>query len=102
MAHHYSDDDPELRARFEQFLKDVPRRPSPLGATGRYPEGKYTENDGGEICFAVAADPTAGKVLIDFGKPVMWVGMTPDEARGLADLLRSKAEAADGRKETKG
>lgn len=62
-----------------------------LGATGSFPDGKYCRNDEGEIRFAVAADPVKQLVLIDFGKPVHSLGMTPDQAVELADLIHRKA-----------
>jgi hypothetical protein len=70
--------------------------PLTLGATGRFPQGKYTTEDEGELQFAIAADKTAGKVLINFGKPVEWVGMDADQADGLGDLLKSKAAEIRG------
>jgi hypothetical protein len=67
-----------------------------LGATGKYPEGRYGEHDEGEIKFAVAADAKNQKVLIDFGKPVHSLGLTPEQAVELAELLHAKAWAARG------
>ncbi len=66
-------------------LKPVPR----LGGTGNYPDGKINKNDEGEIRFGVAN--VDGKVILNFGKPVAWVGMNPDDARRLADMLIKKA-----------
>ena len=63
-----------------------------LGATGRFPEGKLTEHDEGEIQFAIAHKD--GKVLIQFGKPVAWLGMTPGQAKDLAESLTKHAQAA--------
>jgi hypothetical protein len=40
----------------------------------------------------VAAHPTLGHVLVQFGEPVAWLAFAPDEARALA---RSILEAAD-------
>lgn len=62
-----------------------------LGATGRYPRGKLCEHDEGEIKIGIAADPANGVVVIDFGKSVRSLGLTPDEAKDIADLLTSKA-----------
>jgi len=62
-----------------------------LGATGEFPRGKLCPQDEGEIRFAVAADPSRGVVMIDFGKPVRSLGMTYEEAAGLAELLQRKA-----------
>ena len=53
-------------------------------------------DDEGEIRFAVAADTEAGKVLIDFGKPVRSLGMTAEQAQGLVDLLQKKVWALRG------
>lgn len=91
MAHHSSDGFPPglSRALFENAHK--------LGATGEYPDGHYTDADEGEIQFGLAADKAAGKVIIDFGKPVAWIGMLPAQARELAALLVAKADICDGK-----
>ena len=62
-----------------------------VGATGEFPEGKLNQNDEGEIRFGVAADREHNKIILNFGKPVAWIGMSPGQAIALADLLRSKA-----------
>jgi hypothetical protein len=69
-----------------------------LGATGHYPEGALDETDQGELKLAIAADPKAGKVLVNFGKPVAWFGMTPQQARELAESLRQRSYEAEGKK----
>ena len=93
MAHHYSDPSlapsvtiDDLKARLADARED-----HPLGATGRYPLGKLTEHDEGEIAFAIAADPKSKKVLIDFGKPVAFLGMTKSQAIELGQLLIRRA-----------
>jgi len=90
MAHYYSD--PSLAPDIKQLFE--PR--SPLGATGRYPEGKLGKHDEGEIAFAVAADPKNKKVLIDFGKPVAFLGMNPEQAVALGEMLIAKAGELKG------
>lgn len=62
-----------------------------FGATGEFPEGKLNSNDEGEIRFGVAADKENGKIILSFGKPVAWLGMSPGQAIALADSLRKKA-----------
>lgn len=89
MAHHYSD--PNLVP--DGFIKSLKEQ---LGATGRYPEGKLSKHDEGEIAFAVAADPKHGKVLIDFGKPVAFLGMNADQAIALGEMLIAKAGELKG------
>ena len=66
-----------------------------LGATGKFPGGKLVPHDEGEIAFAVTHK--SGKVIIEFGTEVHWVGMTPDQAKGLAEsLIKHADDAVDG------
>ena len=68
-----------------------------LGATGKYPSGKLLESDEGEIRFAIGADPTTRKVIINFGKPVAWMGMEKDQAIAIGETLIARAkELPDG------
>lgn len=76
--------------------KNMSTTPSPLniptgqiGATGNFPEGKLNEADEGELSMAVAIRD--GKVIVDFGKPVVWFGMDAKQATGLGRLLIEKA-----------
>jgi len=93
MSHHAS----ELRDEMlQQALRDS------LGATGKFPRGKITRLDEGQIKFAIAADHATNTVLINFGKAVAWLGMTADEAIEIANALRDKAieiktKVVDGR-----
>ena len=60
-----------------------------LGATGQYPQGKLNADDEGELRMAIVSK---GKtVVIDFGKPVHWLGMSKDEARAFGELIIQKA-----------
>jgi hypothetical protein len=100
VGHHSSspfDDD----ARLQKLFRNIPEQPraelfgqyqQPFGATGRFPMGKLTESDEGEIAFGVAADKSAGKVIINFGKPTAWVGMDREQALALAESLKQKAD----------
>jgi hypothetical protein len=63
-----------------------------LGATGRFPLGKLTPEDEGELRFAIAAAPQTKTVILDFGKPVAWLGLPRADALALADMLKKKAE----------
>jgi hypothetical protein len=95
MAHHSSkpfDEIPEaLREFYDEKYRSAFGGSSDFGATGRFPQGKYTPQDEGEIAFGVAADKTAGKVIINFGKPTAWVGMDKEQALALAESLINKA-----------
>jgi hypothetical protein len=98
MGHHsstpFDDDSPTFRDLIpERTNADLLREmQQPFGATGRFPLGKLTEADEGEIAFGVAADKAHGKVIINFGTPTAWVGMDREQAIALADSLRQKAD----------
>ena len=91
MAHHSSNEIPAWMR--EMFRTDrTSATPEPLGATGQFPEGKLTPEDEGEIRIGIT--DMDGKVVMDFGKATTWIGFTPDQAEGIADTLRARAEKA--------
>lgn len=57
------------------------------GATGEFPEGQLGPRDEGELNIAIAADPDRNVVIMDFGKPVAWLAMEPDHARGFISMI---------------
>ncbi len=59
------------------------------GPIGSYPDGLLTKQDEGSLQFAVGE--AADRVIIDFGSPVVWVGMTAQQAMDLAASLMSQA-----------
>jgi len=59
------------------------------GALGEFPEGTLSKHDEGAIQFALGTKD--GKVVIDFGTPVHWLGMTPQQAADLASAILKKA-----------
>lgn len=69
---------------------------SKLGATGKYPRGKYTSADEGELSIAIASDPRNRKVMFEFGKPIAWLALDPEQAEALGRLLIAKARDARG------
>lgn len=64
-----------------------------FGATGEFPEGKLTDDDEGALVLGVAI--YKGKVFVNFGKPVEWLGLGPGAAVefGVA-LLKAAASIA--------
>ncbi len=58
----------------------------------RYPRGKLTKDDEGELAIAIGHKDSA--VVIDFGKPVVWIGFPPDQADQLADKIKQCAALA--------
>ena len=81
-----------LRQRMHRKEAAMPE-PSNLGATGRFPQGKLHPTDEGEIQFAVGSGK--GKVLLDFGKPITWLGLDPAAARQLGQALLDHAARAE-------
>jgi hypothetical protein len=64
-----------------------------IGATGEFPAGRYNSADEGELAVAVISDAEKNRVLLEFGKEIAWIAMTPEQADGFGNLLRQKAAA---------
>ena len=90
MSHHSDEpfDGPDFQKR-QQLMRDLLNTTGFRGAVGAYPEGKLSPTDEGSIQFAVGE--SNGKVVIDFGTSVHWMGMTPQQAADLASALLKKA-----------
>ena len=67
-----------------------------IGAVGQHSQGKLTPHDEGDVQFRVGSEN--GKVILDFGTPVHWVGMDAQQAADLASSLLKWARIV-GRKE---
>lgn len=109
MAHHSSEPSDALRALFNQAPKDdlatiVARvqadekakiEAQQFGATGKFPLGKLTPEDEGEIRIGIThTNPEGGalgKVIIDFGKATTWIGFTAEQAHEIARTLLEHA-----------
>jgi len=63
-----------------------------LGPTGKFPDGKLSPDDEGEINLEVSCGP--GVVKLDFGIQVRWIALPPDGALELAALLAAHAGKA--------
>jgi hypothetical protein len=59
----------------------------PSGTTGKFPRGKLTTNDAGQWHAAIGPDDTTQTVIVQFGKPMEWLGMTPAHAIALGRRL---------------
>jgi hypothetical protein len=66
-----------------------------LGATGEYPHGRLNEEDEGELRCSIHTE--GGKVVLNFGKEVAWIAITPGQARQLAAHLLGMADKLEGR-----
>lgn len=82
MSHHGMNEEEANRlAQMAEQLK--------LGATGEFPKGRLNSSDEGELKLDVTHD--RGKVIVHFGKPILWIGFTKEEAAVLADLIMKHA-----------
>lgn len=95
MAHHGSEpfdgepEGPEKKIARNKLMRDLLSTTGFRGALGDFPEGKLTKTDEGSIQFAIGEKD--GKVVLDFGTPVHWVGMTPQQAAEFASTLLKRA-----------
>jgi hypothetical protein len=95
MAHHGSEpidgapEDPERKIARNKLMRDLLSTTGFRGALGDFPEGQLTKTDEGAIQFAIGE--RGGKVVVDFGTPVHWLGMTPQQAAEFASLLLKRA-----------
>lgn len=64
---------------------------SKLGPTGRFPKGKINKDDEGELQLAVFSKN--GRVFIEFGCAVKWLGMDPNGAIAIGKALIEKAKS---------
>lgn len=92
MSHHSSE---PMGSKFFQQMEIEAQRLG-LGATGRSPSGQVHESDEGEIRMGVAHDVKEQKVFINFGKPVAWLGLDPQQARELGELLIKHSQEVRG------
>ena len=98
MSHHGSgpfDDDgltPDQRASRNKLMRELLDTTGFRGALGDFPAGQIKPSDEGAIQFAIGEEK--GKVILDFGTPVHWVALTPQEAAGLASALLKRAREA--------
>lgn len=99
MAHHgpnpfpFGDDDrPQFQKR-QALLRELMETTAQFrGALGEHPEGVLAKDDEGAIQFAIGERD--GKVVIDFGTPVHWLGMTPQQAADFASAILKRARHA--------
>lgn len=99
MSHHGpnpfdGESSPEFAAR-QKLMRDLLNTTGFRGAVGSFPDGKLTKRDEGLIQFAVGEQN--GKVVIDFGTPTTWLGMTAQQAADLGAQLTKWARLV-GRK----
>jgi len=63
-----------------------------FGPTGRHPFGKNDESDDGEISMGIASDFANGTVVLNFGVPIVWIGLYPQQAKDMAAVMIKHAD----------
>jgi hypothetical protein len=53
----------------------------------QYPKGVLNNEDEGELKMAFSVDPKTKTLIINFGKPLAWVGFKKEEVEELIKLL---------------
>lgn len=69
-----------------------------IGPTGKFPYGKLHASDEGELAMGIACDFQQNTIVLNFGKPIIWIGLPPSRARELAQMLIERADDLDKRK----
>jgi hypothetical protein len=59
------------------------------GPTGNFPQGHLVPEDEGEL--RIVASIYKGKVLINFGTPIVWFAMNPEQALKFSQLIKNLA-----------
>lgn len=95
MSHHGFEplEDGGNNERIRKMLNDLQASTAGYrGPIGAYPDGMLTKHDEGSIQFAIGEKD--GKVVMDFGSPVAWIGVTPQQAMDIASALVKSARKA--------
>lgn len=61
-----------------------------FGSTGDFPRGKFSQDDEGQLTLGVGVKDRT--LIIDFGKPVAWVGLDYFSAVQFAQTILRRAE----------
>ncbi|KKL69898.1 hypothetical protein LCGC14_2110350 [marine sediment metagenome] len=91
--------DPEIfEGTQEQLAKRLKSAVEAYTLKPEHPDGHLKGiDDEGQTALAVGV--TQGNVIIQFGKPLHWLGLPPDEARMLGRSLIAKANEAARQRE---
>ena len=76
----------EIANLLQRFEKQVEGR-----AERAYSEGRISAADEGDLACAIKTDHKHDKIIMDFGKPVTWLAMSPQDAVSWAQELIRRA-----------
>lgn len=93
--HHNEGMSPELRKLFEDEQASRQRFNDQVAGRAQrsWSDGRISATDDGDLAFAIGPHPEKELVVIDFGKPVEFVAMPPQQAIDLAQSLIKHARA---------
>lgn len=69
----------------ERFVRQVKGEAEP-----EYPEGKLNPDDEGALAFAVGIDQEKRILIVNFNKPITWIGLSLSDARRLHKAIGKK------------
>lgn len=75
------------------------RKPK-LGPTGQFPNGQLNKDDEGGINIAVGR--RGNVIILEFGKPIAWLGMSPEDAKRIGESLLTSAKLVAGEENKEG
>jgi len=70
----------------------MPKHDSPFGPTGDFPQGKMSNDDEGGLQIGITSDEH-GRVIINFGTQLSWIGLEREYVVQFAQLLLKRAGA---------
>ncbi len=86
--HHGEQDSPELKKLFQRFDKQGTDEEEKS-----HSEGRLVPDDEGDVVYTIGL--AKGQVVIDYGKPVVWIAMGASDARMMAEFLIDRADSLD-------
>lgn len=95
MQHHNEGMSPKLRKLFDDQVAANKRLQEQIDGRARrtFSDGRIGPTDDGDLAFSVGTHPDKPLVCIDFGKPVEWIAMQPQQAIELAQSLIRQARS---------
>lgn len=92
-AHHGAEEIRRQKELLAMFGNQVAAK-----AQRKWPEGRIAAEDDGELAIMIATDPAKNVVRFEFGKPVAWLAMPPEQAKELGELMIRRANELTGEK----
>ena len=80
--------DEEMKKLFQRFEDQKSGK-----AKRTYSDGRKAADDEGDLAFKIGPDEKGEFIKIEFGKPVEWIGLPPENAIALAQMLIKHARA---------